>query len=590
MSDVVQQIKDRLNIIDVVGNYVELHQAGRHFKGKSPFTSERTPSFYVSPDRGMYYCFSTNQGGDIFTFIQTMEGVDFKEALKQLAERANVELVPEAPERRSERDRSYKILEEATAFFQTQLTRNGEAKKYLQNRGVNEQTIQNWSVGYAPGPPNGGWRELRTHLATAGFSDQELMAAGLVKQPDASKEPFDVFRDRIMFPMWDSQGRVVAFSGRILHPSDKAPKYVNSPETQLYKKSELLFGYNKAKQGIRKLPFWLIAEGQFDVIMSHQAGYSNTVAVSGTALTLQHVQQMERLCKKVVLALDADRAGVAAMQKAATILLTRGFDVKIARLPEGSDPADMIQSNITAFKQSVAKSVHIVEFLLEFLRETSKDDRTYKLRVREELLPFVVLIPNKIDQDHFVQVIADGIQTSADAIRHEVERHRERRAAKESAATPKEEQVTEETEKVKAPNNRQHELIAFLHATIPTLEPAWQERIEFMIRSVGELSLEDFREQISDGEIERYTFVWERDAETMSERVQAEELVDRVNQFNHQRVTMALAECRQRLAEAERVGDEDVVQQQLIHMQKWQKVRTYPPFTGEQLQGKAPLD
>lgn len=425
MSDSVQQIKDRLDILEVISPYVELTKAGKNYKGKSPFTAEKTPSFFVSPDRGMYYCFSTSQGGDMFTFVEKMEGVDFKEALRILAQKAGVELVPEAPEKKTERDRAYAALQAATDFYKEWLENTPLAKEYLINRGVTEMTINKWQIGFAPGPPEHGWRMIKEELESKGYSKEELLKVGLIKTTEGGKEPFDVFRDRIMFPMADNNGKVVAFSGRILTKDSDAPKYVNSPETALYKKSELLFGYDKAKTSIRNLDFSLIVEGQFDVVMCHQAGYSNAVAVSGTALTPYHVKLLERLSDRVVLALDADKAGIAAMQRAADVMLRRGIDVKVAEMPHGKDPADIIQKNAADFKKIVGKSVHVIEFLLHVLKQQFSDERTLKLKAREQILPFVLLLPNRIDQEHFVSVIAKGIGTSTDAVRFELDRLRE---------------------------------------------------------------------------------------------------------------------------------------------------------------------
>lgn len=419
-GDAVQQIKDRLDIVEVVASYVELHKAGKNFKGKSPFTNEKTPSFYVSPDRGMYYCFSSSQGGDIFTFIQAMEGVDFKGALKILADKAGVELVPEDPQKKSERDRQYDILEEATKFFERQFTQNAAAQTYLENRGVSAETRARWRIGYAPGPPTGGWRELQTYLAAQKFTTEEMLRAGLVKGADSGKEPYDVFRDRVMFPIKDPSGRVVAYSGRVLSTDSDAPKYVNSPETALFVKSDILFGYDKAKEGIRKLNFSLIVEGQFDVVLAHQAGYTNTVAVSGTALTPHHVDLLQRLSNRVVLALDNDRAGIAAMKRAADLMLGRSMDVKVAKMSGGKDPADMIQADPQEFKMSVKSARHIIEFLLDHLKESAKEARTYKLQVREEILPYVAKIPNAIDREHFEGLIAAATDTTKEAIHSEV--------------------------------------------------------------------------------------------------------------------------------------------------------------------------
>lgn len=589
MSDAVQQIKDRLNIVDVVGRYVELHKAGRHFKGKSPFSNERTPSFYVSPERGMYYCFSTNQGGDIFTFIQHMEGLEFKDALRQLAEEANVELTQQSPEARSARDRLYETTAVANEYYCTQLDKTEAASAYLHDRGVHPHTVRTWGIGYAPGPPLGGWRDLRTYMHSRGYTDTDLFAVGLIKQPDAGKEPFDVFRDRLVFPVADTQGRVVAFSGRILHPNDKAPKYVNSPETELYKKSELLFGYDKAKHSIRKLPFWLIVEGQFDVVMAHQMGYTNTVAVSGTALTLQHVQQLERLCTQVVLALDADRAGIAAMQKAATVMLARGIDLKVAALPEGKDPADLVLSEPAKLKHCIAEATHVIDFLLGHLRTQARDERTYKLRVREEVLPYITLIPNKIDQDHFMHKVAEQIGGSVDAVRHEVTRLLERSEREPDSSVSEKSDTTPESERPNS-SDRLDELQAYILATTGVIPEMWTARLQEMLQVRLGQTIERSDLELSDQQLERYRFQLEEQLATLTLKQQAEEVVDRLNQLVHTKITRSLRRSRGALEEAELIGDEDTIQQVLQEHQYWQRVRAKEPFTSEALLGDAPLD
>lgn len=418
MRSAVEQIKERLSIVDVVGSYVELKHAGKNFKAKSPFTNEKTPSFYVSPDRGMYYCFSSQQGGDMFTFVQTMEGVDFKGALKILAERAGVELVAEDPGKRDARERQYALLEEAASYFFTTREESPEVTRTVEDRGVKKESIITWRIGYAKDE----WRALRTHLTQKGFTDEEMLRAGLIKSAEQGKEPYDVFRDRIMFPLMDVSGRVVAFSGRTMKNESGIPKYVNSPETELFQKSEILYGYDKAKHGIRQYDFSLVVEGQFDLVLSHQAGYTNTVAVSGTALTPHHIMLLMRLSSKVVLALDGDRAGISAMKRIAVPMLASGMDVKVAVLPEGKDPADVVKENQALLKQIVGKGVHVIEFLLDTLRVNTPDDRTYKLRVREEVLPLVVAIENRMDREHFEGVVAEKTGATKDGIHYEVSR------------------------------------------------------------------------------------------------------------------------------------------------------------------------
>lgn len=418
MATPVEQIKDRLSIIDVVGSYVVLQKAGKSYKGKSPFTNERTPSFFVSPERGMYYCFSSGKGGDMFTFIQEMEGVDFKGALKLLAERAGVELVAVDPKARDDRERLFALLEDATLFFVHALGRAPEVRTYLESRGVKKETSESWRVGYAPQ----GWRNLKEYLEKKGYTEDLILKSGLLKKAEQKGAGYDVFRDRIMFPIVDASGRVVGFSGRTFSQDPAAPKYVNSPETELYQKSQVLFGYHKAKQGIRTYDFSLVVEGQFDLVLAHQAGYTNTVALSGTALALPQIELLQRLSNRVVLALDSDKAGVSSVKRSATLMLKRGMDVKVARILGGKDPADLVREDPKLLKEAVGHATHVVEFLLAVIKSETPDERSYKLRVREEVLPFISLMPNRIDQEHFEQVVAEALKVSGEAIHHEVAR------------------------------------------------------------------------------------------------------------------------------------------------------------------------
>jgi len=548
MSDAVQQIKDKLSIVDIITPYVELHKAGKNYKGKSPFSAEKTPSFYVSPDRGMYYCFSTSQGGDMFNFIQAMEGVDFKEALKQLADKAGVELVKEDPKKRSERERWYAALDAAVAFYQAELEQEPEAYQYLKNRGVTAQSVAEWKIGYAPGPPKGGWREVKEALEAKQFSTDQLLTVGLIKKTEGGKEPFDVFRDRVVFPMSDSSGKVVAFSGRILHPDDKAPKYVNSPETPLYKKSDLLYGYDKAKTGIRSLGFSLIVEGQFDVVMAHQAGYHNTVAVSGTALTLHHVQLLQRLSEKVVLALDADRAGIAAMKKSAELMLNRGMDVKVVELPDGQDPADLIQADLTQFKKLVGKSVHIIEFLLHVLKRSESDSRALKLKARAEVLPFILLLPNRIDQEHFVSVVAEGIGSTTEAIRFEVDRLRDEAKLQPTVV----ESVSPSSIAPKLQTDGARSTFLYLEVIKTVTDP----KIGTIVQTQLETYIPQHDLQITEAEVAELSFTLENQIEHTPELELYSEIVTKLNWLRKKLISQQLSVYKTAQQEATAQGDE----------------------------------
>ena len=338
MTDTVQQIKDKLSIVDVVSPYVKLTRAGRYWKGLSPFNKEKTPSFMLSPDRGSYYCFSSGQGGDMFTFIEKMEGVDFKGAMKILAEKAGVEIVfSKGGPDKEKVDRLRDAVQEAENFYARGLDEKGETYKYALSRGLTPETIREWNLGFAPDT----WRALLEHLAGLGYTTQEMLDAGLIKEADEKRGTFyDRFRNRLMFPIRDSAGRTVAFTGRALAADDLA-KYLNSPETILYKKGQLLFGMDRAKDAIRTRGFAILVEGQFDLILLHQIGFQNTVALSGTALTDEHISLIKRYADNLMLALDADRAGLAAGQKHAITALRAGMRVKAVRLPPGKDPADL---------------------------------------------------------------------------------------------------------------------------------------------------------------------------------------------------------------------------------------------------------
>ncbi|OGG60587.1 DNA primase [Candidatus Kaiserbacteria bacterium RIFCSPHIGHO2_02_FULL_50_50] len=411
MKSAVEQIKEKLSILDVVGGYVELHRAGKSWKGKSPFTNEKTPSFHVSPDRGMYYCFSTSQGGDMFSFIQTMEGVDFKGALKILADKAGVELVAENPEKRSARDRAHAILEEATVYYFAEGQKSTQVQEYLKSRGVTTETAHGWRIGLAPD----GWRNLREHLKGKGYTDAEMLAAGLVKSADG-KDPYDVFRNRVMFPISDPSGHVIGFSGRTLSDDPKNPKYVNSPETELFKKGEMMYGYHLAKNNIRHHDFSLVVEGQFDVVMSHQVGYQNTVAVSGTGFTMQHIDLLSRLSGRSVLCFDSDKAGIAATKRAAEPMLLRGMDVKVARIIGGKDPADIAKDHPEEFKKIIGGATTVIEWLLTLLKEGAKDERAFIRAAEEEILPLIAVIPSRIEVEFFANEVAKATGISKEAI------------------------------------------------------------------------------------------------------------------------------------------------------------------------------
>lgn len=409
MSSSVDKIKEKLNITDVISSYIKLERAGGSFKARCPFHNEKTPSFFVSPDRDSYYCFGCGAKGDIFTFVGEFEGLDFKGALKVLAERAGVELVPENFKLKNERERLFVIMEEASVYFEKNLSSQSEAISYLKKRGLEDKTIKEWRIGYAL--PS--WQGLESYLQSMNFSIAEMEKAGLVKTD--SGRSYDRFRDRITFPLFDSGGRVIAFSGRILHDDGKSAKYLNSPETELFSKSKTLYGFDKAKFAIKRLDYSILVEGQMDLIMCHQAGYSNAVASSGTALTVSHLEILKRLSNRVIFAFDADNAGFKASARAWQIALSLGMEVKIAELPKGFDPADLILKDRNKWASSLKESKHIIDFYLDQILAEETDERKIAVKIKNEILPFISVLESNIEKAHYVSKICGktGIKEEA---------------------------------------------------------------------------------------------------------------------------------------------------------------------------------
>ncbi len=404
MSSSVDQIKSKIDIVSLISSYIKLEKAGANFKGRCPFHNEKTPSFFVSPDRGNYYCFGCQAKGDIFTFVQEFEGLDFIGSLKVLAERAGVELDQFRTGEKSEKERLFSVLETAVFFYEKKLSENKEALDYLASRGVTPESIKNFRIGFAPAD----WRELYEYLLEKKISVKDMLAVGLIKQKDGAltgSSYYDTFRGRIMFPISDSSGRVVGFSGRILVADDKSPKYLNTPETELFNKSEILFGLDKAKKDIRLKDYSILVEGQMDLVMMHQVGLTNTVASSGTALTSAHLEKLRRLSERVMMSFDSDSAGFNASDRSAKIALSLGMDLKLVQMPEGKDPADLAKENPELLKECFRNSKSIVDFYVDTLLSRNLDPKDLAIEIRKKVLPYIAEMKEKTDQSHWVKTI-----------------------------------------------------------------------------------------------------------------------------------------------------------------------------------------
>ncbi|MEK7186828.1 MAG: DNA primase [Patescibacteria group bacterium] len=408
----VDTIKERLDITDVISNYVKLEKSGSNFKAKCPFHNEKTPSFFVSPTRQSFYCFGCGAKGDMFSFIEEIEGVDFRGALKLLADKAGVEIEYQSKEAKTEKDRIFEAILLAVEFYEERLKEHPEAVEYLTSRGIGAEAITKWRLGYVPNE----WRLLFKHLTSLGFNKELLLKAGLIKkvEENSGKEPYDVFRGRIIFPLSDRSGRITAFSGRALS-KDLEPKYLNSPDTVLFNKGETLYGFDKAKESIRRKNYTVLVEGQLDLILSHESGVENTVASSGTAFTPAHLERLKKLSPRIILAFDGDAAGEKAAERSTELGLSLGMEVKIASLPEGKDPADLVKENSSEWKSVLKDSTSAIEFFLKKAIEREKDVRKMGKLIEKKILPLVALVESAVERNYFISLVSKrtGIKEEA---------------------------------------------------------------------------------------------------------------------------------------------------------------------------------
>jgi len=417
----IEEIKNRLDIVEVIGSYIKLQKAGANYKALCPFHSEKTPSFFVSPSRQIWHCFGCSRGGDIFRFVMEIEGVEFGDALRILAQRAGVELKPRSPQWqkfKTERQRLYEICELSTKFFEKQLagSPNGKrAKAYLLKRGISEESIKKWRLGWAPNQ----WRALVDFLLSRGYKKGEIVRAGVAIEKENTV--YDRFRGRIIFPIFDLNSQVIGFSGREFLDLGQKAKYINTPNTLLYDKSRALYGLDKAKMEIRKRDYCILVEGNVDLIMASQAGDENTVATCGTALTPYQLRVLKRYSNNLLVAFDMDIAGEAATKRGIELAQSLGFDIRVVRLPYGKDPAEIILDNKKDWKAAIEGAVSIFDFYFDsaFGQADSQTPEGRK-KILGILLPLIKRIPNKIEQSDWIQKLSKRLRAREEDIREEL--------------------------------------------------------------------------------------------------------------------------------------------------------------------------
>ncbi len=422
MDSQIEEIKNKLNVLDVVGGYVKLTKTGINHRGLCPFHSEKGPSFFVSPSRQMWKCFGCGKGGDIFEFIKEIEGVEFGDALRLLANKAGVELKRENPKIVSERKKLYEICDLACSFFEKQLGGSewgNKAKEYLLKRGIKEESIKKWRLGYSPDT----WQGLSDFLVGRGYAREEIVKAGLAVHSDKGNNPYDRFRGRIIFPIFDLNSQVVGFGARVFKEADKkeTAKYINTPQTMLYDKSNILYGLNYAKVAIRKNNQCVLTEGYTDAIMCHQAGFDNTVSVSGTALTPGHLNILRRYSDNLLLSFDMDVAGDTATKRGINLAESQGFNIKVIDSYVEKDPADIIFENPKIWEESVANARSIMDFYFDSaFSKLDKNSPEGKKEIGRIILPAIKRLQNRIEQSHWVQKLSEKLGVAQEAVLEEL--------------------------------------------------------------------------------------------------------------------------------------------------------------------------
>ena len=414
MQDAKEEVRARLNIEDVVGEYVQLKRAGRNFKGLSPFSGERTPSFFVSPDKHIWHDFSSNKGGDVFSFVMEMEGMDFRDALEHLARKAGVDLSMYDTKGSQEIARRKKRLLEAhdlaANYYQHSLLKNQHALDYvIKKRGLNKQIVQDFRIGYAPDSGDA----LVRFLVSKGFTKHELADAGLTNRFGG-----DMFRGRMTVPLMDGSGQVIGFTARIIKDDPNAPKYLNTPQTLLYDKGRHVFGLSQAKESIRTSDYAVVVEGNLDVVSSHQAGVRMVVATAGTAMTEHHLKALSRLSHNVRLAFDGDKAGIQATERAIGIAQAVGVELTIISLPgDAKDPDELIQQDPALWQQAIDRSEPVLDWILK--QYSSRYDMTSasgKRAFSTAALTVVRTLKDAVEREHYLKEIARYIDTTYDTL------------------------------------------------------------------------------------------------------------------------------------------------------------------------------
>ncbi|MCG2690898.1 DNA primase [Candidatus Parcubacteria bacterium] len=420
MQQPSDEIKSRLDIVEVIREYIQLKPAGINFRALCPFHREKTPSFMVSPEKQIWHCFGCQEGGDIFSFVMKIEGISFVEALRMLASKAGVKLAAQDPKTASRRNMLLDIVELSSKYYHKILTESGQAKsarEYLTGRGLTEETIEEWRIGYGPD----SWDDATIFLKSKGYNENEIFLAGMSVKKEGTNRFYNRFRGRIMFPVRDVSGNAVAFSARVSpekEVEEKMGKYINSPQTMIYDKSKILFGLDKAKTEIKKQDLAIIVEGQMDVITAHQHGFKNVIASSGTALTAEQTALIKRYTGNIALAFDMDEAGGLAAERGIAQAMAAEMNIKVVELSGSKDPDECIKQNPDEWRNAVAQAKPMMQYYFDkTFASLDLDQVECKREAAKILLPVIAKLGNMIERDFWLKKLSQKIDVAENYLR-----------------------------------------------------------------------------------------------------------------------------------------------------------------------------
>ncbi|MFC1632589.1 DNA primase [Patescibacteria group bacterium] len=482
MTDATEQIKQKINIVELVGETVKLNKAGTNFKGLCPFHNEKTPSFIVSPDKQIWHCFGCDRGGDIFGYVMEMEGAEFPEALRLLAHQAGVQL-PQYNKQASDLKSKLRNLNELAAkYFQAALQKSPGAKKareYLKERGVDQVTQEHFGLGYAPD----SWDSLVKYLISKKYPETLIAEAGLaIKRKPPKPGYLDRFRNRLMFPLRDVHGNVVGFTARQLADDDQMGKYVNTPQTKLYDKSSVLYGLDLGKSEVKRKDYVVLVEGQMDVIASHQFDVENVVATSGTALTEAQINLLKRYTKNIIIAFDMDQAGEGATKRGIDLARAADMNLRVAQLPGSKDPDDLIRTDLQAWKRALKESVSIMDYYFDTtLRDRDIAKVEDKKKIAQGILPQLKRVSDPIEQTHYLQRLSEILNVDENTLRaslanEKTEKPNKQEVSQEESTTNTDPNAYSSAERLLALFIKYPEFAGSAFENIPeqVIEPVWR--------------------------------------------------------------------------------------------------------------------